>query len=635
MKLNHLLTAFTVAASLFVSAQQNQDCPGVPGACGFTQNQSTQRNDTGNDEVLDGSGTLGNTYNNTACGLNFVAQYERIGQRFTPIGVPQPAPFNITGIPSCAIIDKAFLWAEGSGTGAAQTVTIQPPSGPTQNFPMTLIGSGPDKCWGYAGSHTYRADVTSVITGNGTYNISGLFTNPPNSGEDMDGATLMIIYKDPTATYQGTMVIDDGAIIVNGGIANHNMNYAAVCGPTQNAQAFICVGDIQFTVTSLTMNGTPTTFAWNWWNYVNTPTTVTVGQTSSNFNLNTGGDCFNLCVAGLYYQTTTCAVCTPAANNISVATSSTPPSTCNSCDATATASPSPADTSYTYSWSPTGGTNATASGLCPGSYTVTVQGLCVSGMDTIDIPSPAGITSTTSQINVTCFGASDGSATVNPTGGQGPYTYNWSPGGGTTQTISGITAGTYMCTITDANGCVYVQGLTITQPPGFSVLSSSNGIACFGDSSATAIITPVGGTPGYTFSWTPNVGSNDTISGLPAGSYTVNVTDANGCGGATTLTITQPPQLTGILTTTAAGCNGLGSATYLLSGGTGPYTYLWSSGGTSATELNLTAGTYVITATDANGCTITDTAVIINANGPTLTPSQIFPVMDRTMEQQP
>lgn len=605
------------AIFLFANGLVAQQRTGVPGACG---NPNTSRNQAAQ-SPQDGNAVLGNIYNFTKCGLNFAVASQRIGQRFTPQGVPQPAPFVISGLPSCAVIEKAFLWAEGSGTGAAQTATIQPPIGPSQNFPMTVIGTGPDKCWGYAGSQTYRADVTSVITGNGQYDISGLLTNPPNNGEDMDGATLIVIYSDPTVTWSGTMIIDDGAIVINGGTGTHNMTYPAVCGATQNAQAFICVGDIQFPADALDMNGTPTTFTWDWWNYVQNSTTVSIGQTNSNFTLTSSGDCFNLCVAGLYFQTTTCAVCTPASSNIALSSSTTAVSSCSACDATATVTPSPSG-SYTYLWLPTGQTTQTATNLCPGTYTVTVLGPCVASQDTITIANPSGLNSTGSQTNATCFGSNDGSATVVASGGQGPYTYNWSPSGGTGPSATGLSPGVYSCTVTDANGCTYVQGFVITQPPGFSVLGTATNVTCFGDNNGTAVANPVGGSPGYTYSWSPISSTNDTISGLPAGSYTVNVTDSNGCGGSQTITITEPPALTGILTVTAAGCNGPGSATILVSGGVGPYTYLWSSGGTSATELNLVAGTYVISVSDANGCFLVDTAVIINSNGVTASSSQ-------------
>ena len=131
----------------------------------------------------------------------------------------------------------------------------------------------------------------------------------------MDGATLIVIYSDHLATYQGTLIIDDGAIVIGGGTATYNMTYPPVCGPTTNASAFCCVGDIQMPINSLTMNGSPVGITWDWWNYVTTATTVNAAQTTSNFTLTSTGDCFNLCVAGLYYQTASCSVC-PLVNPI-------------------------------------------------------------------------------------------------------------------------------------------------------------------------------------------------------------------------------------------------------------------------------------------------------------------------------
>ncbi|MEO5642873.1 MAG: gliding motility-associated C-terminal domain-containing protein [Bacteroidia bacterium] len=607
--------AFAFSSSLQIFAQQA--APGVPGACGYGNKNAAVRTNTPS-SPQDGTGTLGNIYNVSKCGLNYIAVSQRLGQRFTPAGTPQPAPFTVSGLQTCDSIEKAFLWVEGSGTGAPQTATIQPPVGPAQNFPMILAGTGPDKCWGYAGSATYRADVTSAITGNGTYNISGLFTSTTNPGEDMDGATLVIIYSDHLATYQGTLIIDDGAIVIGGGIANYNMNYPAVCGATTNASAFCCVGDIQFPVNSLTMNNTPAPFNWDWWNFVSTPTTVTAAQTTSNFNLNSSGDCFNLCVVGMYYQTTSCSVC-PLVNPIAnIATVSTP-STCPGCTGTATASPFPAG-SYTYSWNPSGQTTSTATNLCAGIYTVTVTGGCMTQTATITVGNTGNLTAAPSQNNVTCFQGANGSATVTPAGGTGPYSYSWAPSGGNAATASALVAGSYTATTTDAAGCVYLSVFSITEPPGMTITPAITNVACNGQTNGSSTLTVTGGTPGYSYSWTSG-GTTATETGLGPGSYSYTVTDNNGCAQTQSITITQPAPLTSTMTTIDIGCAASGSATILVNGGTGQYTYLWSSGGNSATDINLTVGTYTVLVTDSNGCTLVDTAIINNSSGITNTSS--------------
>lgn len=609
---------FILAATPSFFAQQAANCPGVPGACGYIKNQAVARS---SDPLhpQDGTGTLGNIYNVSKCGLNYIEVSQRLGQRFTPAGVPQPAPFVVNGLGACDSIEKAFLWVEGSGTGAPQTITITPPSGPAQNFPMTVAGTGPDKCWGYAGSVTYRADVTSVINGNGTYDLSNVFVSTTNPGEDMDGATLIIIYSDHLATYQGTLIIDDGAIVIGGGVSNYNMNYAPVCGATTNAKAFCCVGDIQMAVSSLTMNGTPTGFSWNWWNYVETPTTVNAAQTTSNYNLNTGSDCFNFCVAGLYYQTANCTIC-PLTNPILNVAATSTPSSCPGCDGTATANPNPAG-SYTYTWNPSGQTSQTATNLCAGIYTVSVTGGCLTQTTTVTVNNTGNLTATTAQTNVSCYQGTNGTATVTASGGTGPYTYSWAPSGGNGATATGLAAGSYTCTTTDANGCVYLNGFTITEPAGMTITESVTNVLCNGQANGSATTSVTGGSPGYTYAWSPAGGNAATATGLAPGNYSVTVTDSNGCPQTETVTITEPAPLASTMTTIDVGCAASGTATINVSGGTGPYTYLWSDGGNSSSDINLTVGTYTVLVTDSNGCTLSDTAIIVNSSGITNTNS--------------
>lgn len=249
------------------------------------------------EQPLDGNGSLGQIYNYQACGLNFVQASNRIGQRFNPPGTGNPSVFNITGIPACATILKAYLWAGTSGNGAAMTIDITNPAGTTQSFPMTIVGSGPDKCWGYSGSKTYRADVTNIISGNGNYSMTGFLTGYPN---DVDGATLMIIYQDPQATYQGHIILHDGTVVVNGGTTTQTVTGINACANSTFAVAFSAIADLQMAGT-LTMNGTNAPFTWNWWNYTQVNTNITNGQLNSNFTMNSNGDCYNFAMAGIYY----------------------------------------------------------------------------------------------------------------------------------------------------------------------------------------------------------------------------------------------------------------------------------------------------------------------------------------------
>ncbi|MCU0433034.1 MAG: PKD domain-containing protein [Bacteroidia bacterium] len=631
-----LFVVLSAVSPLFAQQQtRTTSGPGIPGLQGYPATPPQARNGPGNPAPQNGNGTLGQIYNFTKCGLGFTQASQRLGQRFTPQGVLQPATFAISGIPACATIEQAYLWAEGSGDGSAQTATIVNPSSTSQNFPMALVGSGPDKCWGYSGSHTYRASVTPIINGNGNYTISGLMVSPPTSGNDMDGATLMIIYSDPSAAFRGTMVIHDGAVVINGGTTTQTLTGMSVCQnvTAANATAFCMVGDIQMTGQTCTMNGTNAPFAWNWWNYVQVNTALTLAQTTAAYTMTSGGDCFNLAVVGMYFRTT----CTPCTSSSLTLTPSSTPATCSNCNGTASVSVSPAG-SYTYSWAPSGGNAATATGLCPGTYTVTVSNACNTATVAVTVGNTGGglTVNSAGQTNVNCYGNCTGSATATVTGGTGPYTYSWAPSGGNAPTATGLCAGTYTINVTDANGCTGNRTFTITQPPQLTNTFTQTSVLCNGGNTGSASVTASGGTPGYTFSWSPAVtnttsGSTNTATGLSAGTYVCTITDLNGCTSTRTITITQPPALANTFTQVNVLCNGgnTGSASVTASGGTPAYTFSWSpavvntTSGSTNTATGLGAGTYVCTITDLNGCTSTRTVTITQPPALTNTFTQV------------
>ncbi len=273
---------------------------------------------------------------------------------------------------------------------------------------------------------------------------------------------------------------------------------------------------------------------------------------------------------------------------------------------------------YTYLWAPSGGTTATATGLSAlVTYTCTITDAngCTR-TQTVTLTQPAGMSSSVaSQVNVSCNGGANGSATITVSGGTGPYTYAWLPSGGTTASITGRTAGVYTCTITDAGGCTRTQTVNIAQPSAItSAVSSQTNVSCNGGNNGAATISVSGGTPGYTYLWAPSGGTTASITGRTFGTYTCTITDANGCTSTQTVNITQPTVLTAaIASQTDVSCNGgsNGDITVTASGGTSGYTYLWSpSGGTAATATGLTATTYSCLITDANGCSTTQTATL-------------------------
>ena len=292
---------------------------------------------------------------------------------------------------------------------------------------------------------------------------------------------------------------------------------------------------------------------------------------------------------------------------------------CNSgANGTATVAPTGGTPSYTYSWAPSGGTNATATGLVAGTYTVTVTdaNTCQTTR-TFTINQPTALNASTGggKTDVSCNGGANGTATVAPTGGTPSYTYSWAPSGGTAATASGLAAGTYTVTVTDANNCQTTRSFTLDEPTALDASSgSTTNVSCNGDSNGSATVAPTGGTPGYTYSWAPSGGTAATATGLAAGTYTVTVTDANNCQDNQTFIVSEPDALAlSIASQTNLTCNGdnNGSATISVTGGTTTYDYSWApSGGTAATATGLTAGTYTVTVTDANNCEETQTVII-------------------------
>ncbi len=284
---------------------------------------------------------------------------------------------------------------------------------------------------------------------------------------------------------------------------------------------------------------------------------------------------------------------------------------CNS-TGSATASGTGGTGSYTYSWSSGGQTTQTATGLTAGTYTVTItDNIGCSKSTTVAITGSAGPTASVTNINnANC--ATTGSATASGTGGTGSYTYSWSAGGQTTQTATGLTSGNYTVIITDNNGCSQSATVNITGAPGPTAsVSGSTNATCAAAGNATA--SAVNGNGSYTYSWSAGAQTTQTATGLSAGTYTVTVTDAFGCTSTATVTITGSagPSISSVNPTNVL-CNGgfTGNATANASGGTGTLTYVWNNGQSTANATGLSAGTYTVVVSDVNGCTSTSTVII-------------------------
>jgi hypothetical protein len=278
---------------------------------------------------------------------------------------------------------------------------------------------------------------------------------------------------------------------------------------------------------------------------------------------------------------------------------------------------------YTYNWSTSPAQHgATATNLCAGTYTCTVSDQACSSWTTVTITQPPILQNQfCSPIPNYCYNSNNGCAFACPSGGTPPYTYMWTPTGQNTATICNLSAGNYTCTVTDSHGCTNVSVSTITQPTQMTAVTQLlSNVSCFNGNNGSVRVIPNGGTPGYTYLWTPSGGNGQTCSNLVAGTYTVTVTDVNGCTATATTTITEPTVLTAIAQTYQnvscfGACDGIAIAQ--CGGGVGPYTYTWSPGGQiGQTASNLCAGPYAATVIDAHGCTITPPAITITQPSP-------------------
>ncbi len=263
---------------------------------------------------------------------------------------------------------------------------------------------------------------------------------------------------------------------------------------------------------------------------------------------------------------------------------------------------------YTYEWS-NGDTNEDPTNLGPGSYLVTVTDVNDCTMTySQEVSSPSSPTQELVLTNVSCNEGNDGAIDLMITGGIPPFDYEWSTGA-TTEDISGLSAGTYMVTVTDNDDCTYVNSVEVSEPQILEavVLNPSSSVNCSGGQDGGIVLEVTGGTEPYvSFDW-DNAADVQNPTGLGAGAYTVTVTDANGCTAITSTTINEPPmlELTAVSTQTDCSNTTEGSIDLSPSGGVGPYSYLWNNGSTEEDPEGLASGIYTVEVTDANGCMAT------------------------------
>ncbi|MBL4657506.1 MAG: gliding motility-associated C-terminal domain-containing protein, partial [Flavobacteriales bacterium] len=298
-------------------------------------------------------------------------------------------------------------------------------------------------------------------------------------------------------------------------------------------------------------------------------------------------------------------------------------------DGTATAGVSGGTFPYAYDWDDSlTQITPTAGNLSAGNYVVTIKDVnnCVASA-AVTIFEPPAIVFNASSTDPICYDSCDGTATVTVTGGIPSYVYQWDdPGAQTTSVATGLCDGTFNLIIVDANGCIELAAVILSNPTPVTLSSTSTDELCLGSCDGSATAVPSNAQLPYTFSWDDgNNQATATAGSLCAGTYSVVLIDGNGCTSSSSTIVGSPPLLvTSILSSGNVSCFGYcdGYAQSTVTGGTPPYSYLWDDGQTGNQAVGLCAGAYILTVIDSNGCTATTNVTITQPQGMVTTTTQ-------------
>jgi hypothetical protein len=568
------------------------------------------------------------------------------------------------GVPAGIYIYSA---TDLNGCTHSDTITITEPDSLYTAYTLTDFNGYNVSCYGdnnatidiqiNGGTSPFDNYLNNILQA-GTLSNNLFAGNYTDSIVDANGciATNTIILNEPNQLNTSLTVNDvscngfcDGGITTStsGGVSPYNYLWSPNGLTTQNPSN-LCVGSYSLTITdtnscteTITANiGEPSAIS----TLVDSTFNASIyGANDASIYISTNGGTGNLTIdwigpngftsnsedidnleAGFYFLTLTDSNLCTYFDTIEITQPSSlwmlldnmaPISCFSSCDGAININVTGGDSVYTFSWiGPNGftSTNEDITNICAGEYIVILSDSNTTLIDTFTIYQPQPLSSVLTSDTISCYNG-QAAAEILVYGGSSPFQYNWSNGGTNYYTM--LDANTHTVEVTDTNGCVLLDTITLVNPDSISIQATSSNVSCFGLQDAVVSINVTnGGTAPYLYS--VNNGINNQPSSvfynIGAGSYTYLVSDANGCSNEIHLTVNQPDSLFSSISSNNTSCYGEcdGSAIASISGGTLPYVQDWGG----ATASALCAGFYNVTITDYNGCLISDAVTISEPN---------------------
>lgn len=488
-----------------------------------------------------------------------------------------------TATPTSGAAPFTYKWSTGASTQSitllsegTYSVTVTDATG------CTAIGSATITTGTSINVAIDAKNVTcnGLTDGQATAMVSGGST--PYTYRWSNGGNVAVIANIGAGSYTVTVTDATGC----SGVQTAAITQPSAISITPNVTSTSC-GSSNGTA-SVTVSGGSAPYSYLWSNG---------NRTSSISGLSAGS--YTLTVTDNNNCSTNTSVTVTSSNGLTLSTGSTNVTCHAGNNGSASATVTGTSGTVTYAWS-NGQTTASISGLTAGSYTVTVTNGGCSSNSTVTITQPTEIAIAINLTNPTC-GSNNGSLTASASGGSPQYSYKWS-NGATTASISGLAAGTYFVTVTDANNCSKTTSQAISAPSAPTATITSTNVTCNGGSNGSIAVVAADGTAPYTYNWGGGR-TGTSISGLSAGNYIVTITDAAGCSSTKSATISEPDAIVITGTIVNATCRAIGSVTTLTVGGNGLYTYLWNNGQSTPNATNLAGGNYTVTITDAKSCT--------------------------------